>query len=190
VDDLTSTAHFLFEAGTLKRSARTGWWMVGVRDPESVADHSWRASLIASVLAAMEGADASRAALMSVWHDSQETRTGDVNHLGKRYSPSADPREITRDQTARMPNAVAEVIRGAVDEYEANETPEARCAKDADKLECMIQGMEYLSQGYSNAQRWIDNSRARITTKSGQRLADEVLSQGSLDWLAPAMGEK
>ncbi|MBP2403273.1 hypothetical protein JO379_002742 [Streptomyces syringium] len=33
-------------------------------------------------------------------------------------------------------------------------------ARDADKLECMIQGLEYLEQGYAKAQEWVDSTRA------------------------------
>ncbi|MGP3979505.1 HD domain-containing protein [Streptomyces sp. KR80] len=189
-DDLSAVAHFLYEAGTLKQARRTGWWMAGVRDPESVAEHAWRTSLIASVIAKLEGADPARAAFLAVWHDSQETRTGDVNHLAKKYAPSADPREVTADQTAGMPEVLAATVRELVAEYEAKESPEAICARDADKLECLLQGIEYKAQGYENAQRWIDNSRGRLVTKTANRLADELLSQGSMDWLRAAMEEK
>lgn len=190
-DEMTAVARFLYEAGTLKQTKRSGWWMAGVKDPESVAEHSWRTALIASVIAQLEGADPARAAFLAVWHDSQETRTGDVNHLGKKYAPSeADPRAITADQVTGMPEALAGAIQALVSEYEAKQSPEAICARDADKLECMIQGIEYRDQGYVNAQRWIDNSRARITTKSGQVLADAVLQTGSLDWLKTALGEQ
>ncbi|MFF7206250.1 HD family hydrolase [Streptomyces sp. NPDC008141] len=188
-DDLSAVAHFLYEAGTLKATKRTGWWMAGVRDPESVAEHSWRTSLIASIIAKLEGADPARAAFLAVWHDSQETRTGDVNYLGKKYGTAADPQAVTADQTAGMPEVLAETVRDLVAEYEENESTEAVCARDADKLECMLQGIEYLSQGYESAQRWIDNSRARIVTETGQRLADELLKQGPLDWLRTALGE-
>ncbi|MFD4814675.1 HD family hydrolase, partial [Streptomyces sp. NPDC058418] len=131
-DDLSAVAHFLFEAGTLKHARRTGWWMAGVRDPESVAEHSWRASLIATIIAKLEGADPARAAFLAVWHDTQETRTGDVNYLGRKYSSSADPREVTADQTAGMPDVLASTVRDLVSEYEAKESPEAICARDAD----------------------------------------------------------
>ncbi|MEJ8631903.1 HD domain-containing protein [Streptomyces sp. MS2.AVA.5] len=188
-DDLSAVAHFLYEAGTLKATKRTGWWMAGVRDPESVAEHSWRTSLIASIIAKLEGADPARAAFLAVWHDSQETRTGDVNYLGKKYGTAADPQAVTADQTAGMPEVLADTVRDLVAEYEENESAEAVCARDADKLECMLQGIEYLSQGYESAQRWIDNSRARIVTETGQRLADELLKQGPLDWLRTALGE-
>ncbi|MFF4491182.1 HD family hydrolase [Streptomyces sp. NPDC001544] len=190
-DDLTPVANFLYEAGTLKHTARTGWWMAGVRTPETVAEHSWRTALIASIIAKLEGADPAQAAYLAVWHDSQESRTGDVNHLGKKYvTGETDPRDVTADQIANFPEGLAQAVRELVAEYEAKETPEALCARDADKLECMIQGIEYKAQGHENAQRWIDNSRGRIVTKSGQALADAVLATGSLDWLRTALGEK
>ncbi|MGI5443783.1 HD domain-containing protein [Streptomyces shenzhenensis] len=189
-DELTAVAHFLYEAGTLKNTKRSGWWMAGVKDPESVADHSWRTALIATIIAKLEGADPARAAFLAVWHDSQETRTGDVNHLGKKYTAGeADPEAITADQVAGMPAVLADTVKELVAEYEAKESAEAQCARDADKLECMIQGIEYRDQGYANAQRWIDNSRGRIVTKSGRTLADTVLETGSLDWLRAALGE-
>ncbi|MCY9783951.1 HD domain-containing protein [Nocardiopsis sp. EMB25] len=190
MDETTRVAHLLYEAGTLKNQRRTGWWIAGVRDPESVAEHSWRTSLVASVIASMEGADPAQTALIATWHDTGETRSGDVNHLGRRYiDGSADPRDIAADQTEGMPAPLAELVRGAVAEYEAQETAEAVCAKDADKLECLIQGVEYKAQGYASAQRWIDNSRARLRTRSGQALADAVLAGEPMDWLRAAMGE-
>ncbi|MER7827036.1 HD domain-containing protein [Streptomyces sp. NPDC096097] len=189
-DDLSAVAGFLYEAGTLKHTRRTGWWMAGVNDPESVAEHSWRTSLIASIIAKLEGADPARAAFLAVWHDTQETRTGDVNHLGKKYATGADPVAVTADQTVGMPDGLASVIQELVAEYEAKDSPEAVCARDADKLECMLQGIEYRAQGYANAQRWIDNSRARLTTATGRRLADELLGQDPLDWLRTVLGEK
>ncbi|WP_329547976.1 HD domain-containing protein [Streptomyces sp. NBC_01356] len=190
-EDLTAVANFLYEAGTLKNTARTGWWMAGVQHAESVAEHSWRTALIATIIAKLEGADPARAAFLAVWHDSQETRTGDVNHLGKKYTVGEpDPRDITADQVTGMPELLAEAVRDLVAEYEAKESPEAICARDADKLECMIQGIEYRDRGYANAQRWIDNSRGRIVTKTGQALADAVLETGSLEWLRAALGER
>lgn len=187
-EDLSAVARFLYEAGTLKQTRRTGWWMAGVRDPESVAEHSWRTALLATIIAKLEGADPAQAAFLAVWHDSQETRTGDVNHLGKKYASDADPQAVTADQVAGMPEVLASAVREIVAEYEAKESPEAICARDADKLECMIQGVEY--KGYENAQRWIDNSRGRLVTKSANELADAVLATGSLDWLRAALGEK
>jgi transcriptional regulator with XRE-family HTH domain len=71
-------AGFLIEAGHLKRTPRAGWPIAGVRDPESVAEHSYRTAVIAYVLAVMEGANADRAAALAVFHDVPETRSTDI----------------------------------------------------------------------------------------------------------------
>ncbi|MDQ0960740.1 hypothetical protein QFZ66_004618 [Streptomyces sp. B4I13] len=112
-----------------------------------------------------------------------------MNYLGRKYAPQADPRAVTEDQVTGMPEVLATAVRELVAEYEAKESPEALCARDADKLECMIQGIEYKAQGYENAQRWIDNSRRRLTTKSANELADAVLATESLDWPRSPWGD-
>jgi putative hydrolases of HD superfamily len=177
---------FLYELGLLKRYKRTGWSQVGVPVPESIADHSYRASVIASVLAAMEGADPQRAAFLALWHDSQETRITDIPHLTKNYVSAAGNEQVTGDQVAGLPAAVADMISAAVAEYEAAGTREARCARDADKLDCLLQAREYAEQGHSNVQPWIDSSLAALTTTSARQLADEAIAQNSLDWLERA----
>ena len=185
-DELRDTTGFLYEIGLLKRYKRTGWSQVGVALPESVADHSFRVSVIASVLAAMEGADPQRAAFLALWHDSQETRTTDLPHLTKNYVSAAANEQVTRDQVAPLPPPVAGMISAAVAEYEAAETPEARCARDADKLECLLQAREYQEQGHANVQPWIDSSLAALTTTSAKQLAHAAMAQNSLDWLERA----
>ncbi len=185
-DELRDTTGFLYEIGLLKRYKRTGWSQVGVPLPESVADHSFRVSVIASVLAAMESADPQRASFLALWHDSQETRTTDLPHLTKNYVSAAANEQVTRDQVAPLPPSVADMISAAVAEYEAAETPEARCARDADKLECLLQAREYQDQGHANVQPWIDSSLAALTTASAKQLAHEAMAQNSLDWLERA----
>jgi putative hydrolase of HD superfamily len=189
-DDLTAVANLLYEMGTLKRARRTGWWLAGVRDPESVAEHSWRTALIATIIAKLEGADPARTALLAVWHDSPETRTGDISHLGRRYAQRGAQEAVTADQTTSMPGPLADTIRELIVEYEAKESREAICARDADKLECLLQGIEYKAQGHASTQRWIDNSRSRLITGVAKRLADELLGRDPLDWLRIAMDEK
>jgi putative hydrolases of HD superfamily len=189
-DELRDTTGFLYEIGLLKRYKRTGWSLVGVPAPESVADHSFRVSVIASVIAAMEGADPQRASFLALWHDSQETRTTDLPHLTKRYVTAAVNETVTSDQVRPLPAGIAAMIRGAVTEYEAGETPEARCARDADKLECLLQAREYEDQGHRNLQPWIDSSIASLHTVTAKRLADEALTQNSLDWLQQARHAK
>lgn len=182
-DELMRLTDFAYEIGLLKRYKRTGWLIAGVNDPESIADHSFRAAVFAGVLAAMEGANPERAALLSLFHDSQETRLTDIPYLAKRYVARAPNEAVTADQVEGLPGPVAGMIAGSVAEYEHKTSLEARCARDADKLDCLIQAIEYREQGNQNIQPWIDSSLAALQTTSAKRLADEALSTRSLDWL-------
>nr|WTA69442.1 HD domain-containing protein [Micromonospora sp. NBC_00855] len=183
--DAAGAMNFIFEAGVLKRAARTGWWFAGVKQPESIAEHSFRTALIGMMLAAMEGADPARVSMLCTLHDTQETRITDIPHIAKRYLTAVPNTAVTADQVGACPPAVADVITAAVAEYEAGETLEAVVARDADKLECLVQAVEYRHQGIDNVQRWIDSSRAALKTASAHRLADAALSGQPLAWLTP-----
>lgn len=181
--DATGAMSYIFEAGMLKRARRTGWWIAGIDNPESIADHSFRTGIIGTVLAAMEGADPARVALMCMLHDTQETRIGDSSRINKRYVKTADNESVTADQVAACPPAVANAITAAVAEYEAAVSLEAVVAHDADKLECLVQAVEYRHQGVTTVQSWIDNCRAALKTHSALRLADAALAGDPLSWL-------
>ncbi|GAA4013576.1 HD domain-containing protein [Allokutzneria multivorans] len=175
-------ASFAFELGVLKRMRRAGWWHVGVRDPESVAEHSLRVAHLAALIAAHEGADPAQASFFAIWHDSQETRTGDIPHTAKPFISGGDNEAITAVQVARMPTASATVVQEAVAAYEAQDSAEALCAKDADKLECLLQAVEYRAAGHDGVQGWIDSSRAGLKTETAQRIADAALTISTLSW--------
>jgi len=128
----------------------------GVRDPESVAEHTMRAAQLAAMIAAEEGADP---AFLALWHDSQETRTGDLPQTAAAYLTKPAPRQITADQTEHLPGRSRDVIRDAVDEYESRQTLEAVCAKDADKLDMLLQAVEYRDTGVRRVEGWIDSAR-------------------------------
>ncbi|WP_033287587.1 HD domain-containing protein [Amycolatopsis jejuensis] len=179
---MEALAVFAYELGVLKRVRRAGWWQAGVRDPESVAEHSLRAAQLAALLAAEEGGVPERAAFLALWHDTQETRTGDLPHSAAPYLVKPEPRAITADQTAGLPPASAETVRDAVDEYETRESLEARCAKDADKLEMLVQALEYRATGVSTVDEWIASAQAGLFTATARRIAEAALVTSPLAW--------
>ncbi|QKW51460.1 HD domain-containing protein [Streptomyces buecherae] len=173
---------YLMEMGALKRGKRSGWWIAGVKDPETIAEHSFRVAVVGAVLAMMEGADPAKVALLCTFHDTQETRVGDIPWIGRRYLTAAKNEDVTRDQLAEAHPAVAAGIQAVVEEYEHGDSLEVLVAHDADKLECMIQGLEYLEQGYSNAREWVDSTRAKLKTASAIELANAAQNMSSVDW--------
>ena len=137
----------LREAGKLKRLPRTGWVEAGVRDPESVADHSYRVALLSMLLSDQAGADTLKTLRMAVLHDLAEAVTGDLT-----------PRQKTGDYEAMESRAIRGLVEGlpveqrrlyvdAMDEYATGETEEAALVHTADKLEMVLQALEYREGG-------------------------------------------
>jgi putative hydrolase of HD superfamily len=181
-DDAAELAAFGYELGVLKRIRRAGWWHAGVRDPESVAEHTMRVAQLAAIIAVEEGADAARASFLALWHDSQETRTGDLPHTVDGYLTKPEPRQITADQTAKLPDRSREMIRRAVDEYESRQTAEALCAKDADNLEMLLQALEYRDVGVHRVDGWVESARKNLKTATSRRIAEAAVRLSPLAW--------
>lgn len=181
-ESFAAVARYVHEVGHLKRARRTGWWLAGIDDPESVADHVFRTAIVASILASLEGADPGRAALLAIFHDVVETRLGDVPSVGKKYTKTADDLSIADDQIRNMPKKAARLIRGAVDEYKKQATLEARLARDADRLECLAQAAEYSKSGYAGAEAWIDGSYAMLTSEAARQIGTSIRENSPEAW--------
>jgi putative hydrolases of HD superfamily len=179
---VAAVVDYLFEAGTLKRLPRTGWLNAGIKYPETIAEHSHRTALIGAILAVMEGADPAKVALMGVVHDTQETRVGDIPYIGRRYLKAADNRDITNDQTAGAPPAVRDALAAIVDEIETYKTREAIIHRDADKLECLFQAIEYRETGNTNMQPFYDSMLAALVTFSAKQIGHQAIEASSQRW--------
>jgi 5'-deoxynucleotidase YfbR-like HD superfamily hydrolase len=180
---LAGTATFLYEMGHLKHLNRAGWLLLGIPQPESVAEHSFRVAVVGMTLATLEGADVGRTAALALMHDTHETRIGDVPSVGRAYVTTAAPEAITAHQTSAMPHEVAKMFQDLTDEYEAGETPESRLAHDADKVETLLQAIEYEAQGH-DAAAWKETSITALRTEAGRELA-RAIGSTSPQWWAP-----
>lgn len=69
-----------------------------------------------------------------------------VSGSGVYVSNTVKP-ELVQHQTERMPSDVRPVIRGTAQEYESQETRESVIARDADKLEAIVQRRQYEREG-------------------------------------------
>jgi putative hydrolase of HD superfamily len=179
---LAGMATFLFEMGHLKQLPRSGWLLLGIPQPETVAEHSFRVAMVGIMLAALDGsADVGRTAALCLLHDAHETRIGDVPSVGRAYVTTAAPEAVTAHQTSAMPDSVAKVVQDLVGEYEATDTVESRLAHDADKIETLIQAIEYQAQGY-DAAAWRESSLALLRTDPGRQLAQAISSADPHGW--------
>ena len=176
-------AKFLYEMGQLKRVKRSGWWIAGVKDPESVAEHTFRTAVIAYLLARLQGADTGKAVLMALFHDLPETRTNDAHRIVRRYADwrGVDQKAMT-EQSKRLPDEVANEVVSLFEEFEKEVSSEAKLARDADLLECLIQAREYQALGYQDVADWILNTQTALMTESAKAIAAECLRTEPKEW--------
>ncbi len=182
--DNTEVVRFIAEAGMLKRVKRSGWWVLGAKDGESVADHSFRCAVIGYILARMEGVPPYRVLMMSLFNDMHESRLTDLHKMAQRYFPGVREAETRafREQTAALPPGMREELSELRGEYDRQESSESLIARDADILECLVQAREYQEQGYSEAVRFMKKAPTFLRTRSAIGLWDVVKSSSLNDW--------
>jgi putative hydrolases of HD superfamily len=183
---LSGVAAFLFEMGHLKHLARTGWLLLGIPQPETVAEHCFRAGAVGIALAALEGANVGRTAALCILHDSHETRNGDVISIARAYVTTAAPTAVTAHQTSAMPHATAKIFQDLVAEYEAGQTLESQLAHDAHEIETLLQATEYLAQGH-DTKAWHETSTAALRTGSARQLAQAIGTANPHSWWSAFM---
>jgi putative hydrolase of HD superfamily len=179
---LTGAAAFLYEIGTAKTLPRAGWLRLGIKSPESVADHSFRVGIVGMVLAAMEGVDVGRVAALCLMHDAHEVRIGDLSVIARAYVEPPAPQAVTAHQTGAMPDDVAAVLLGLTDEYEADaRTAETLVARDADKIDTLLQAREYATHGYPTDD-FVETSINALRTDAGKELARAIMATDPHLW--------
>ncbi len=176
---MKNIANFLFEAGMLKRTPRTGFQFLGSGD-ESVAEHIFRASYIGYVLGkTAQGVDVDRVIKMCLFHDLPEARTGDLNYVNKKYV-EADEKKAVEDLSRPLP--FGSEIRELIFEFTDGKTEEARLARDADQLEFILALKEYKDLGNTYAEEWLEFSLKRLQTEAARALAKAILETDSSLW--------
>jgi putative hydrolase of HD superfamily len=176
---MKNIANFLFEAGMLKRTPRSGFQFLG-SGAESVAEHIFRTTYVGYALGKIEkNVDVDRLIKMCLFHDLPEARTGDLNYVNKKYVV-ADEQKAIRDLTATLP--FGGELLDIINEYEEGKTAEALLARDADQLEMILALKEYKDIGNKYAEEWLGFSLKRLRTEAAKDLAKIILETDSSLW--------
>ena len=175
---LDALADFLFEAGMLRKTPRTGYQFLG-SGAENVAEHSYRVAMVGYVLAKMAGADAGRTVMLCLVHDFHEARTGDFNYVNSIYNQSRQ-RDAMRDAVART--GLADDLLQLWDEQEDGQTPEAALAHDADQIDLILNLVEQRQLGNPQADAWLQSALQRLITPEGRKLAEAVEKGDPAAW--------
>jgi putative hydrolase of HD superfamily len=86
IAQLKKAASFLYEIGTMRKTARAHRQTLLTDDlSDNIASHSYRVTWIGWFLAKAEKVDPYKVLLMCLSHDLSETRSGDQNWIHKKY---------------------------------------------------------------------------------------------------------
>ena len=113
------------------------------RRVESVAEHSWRVSLMALLLRnEFPDIDIDRVVSMCLVHDLGECFTGDIPTFNKTDSDRVTEDSLLYEWIDTLPREVSDDLKALYKEMDSQETAEARLYKALDKLEALIQHNE------------------------------------------------
>jgi len=111
--------------------------------PESVAEHSWRISLMAFLLKEeFPSADINKVVSMCLIHDLGECFTGDIPVFKKTEEDRIREDKLLDEWVKSLPEEVSKRMQALYLEMNEMETVEAKIYKALDKLEALIQHNE------------------------------------------------
>lgn len=139
--DVRKLIEILSVAEKLKNNTRHSWTSSGRQ--ESVAEHSWRLSMMAYLVKdEFPDADINKVILMCIFHDIGEVFTGDIPAFSKTDSDELDERQKLQQFLDSLPEPYREELFGLFEEMYAQETTESRIFRALDRMEAIIQHNE------------------------------------------------
>ena len=178
--------NFFIEIGKLKRKKRRGWVAHQIKNPESTAEHIFRMAIIAWVLGERKRLNLERVIKMALIHDLCEVYAPDLTPYDPllpkdqnkiievlkrwpKFTPSLKIKSYKKKYKlenlalnkliSRLPSNIKSEIKNLWLDYEKGLTREGRFVKQIDKVENLLQGLEYWKK-YGKIQhklwmRWI-----------------------------------
>ena len=148
------------------------WALMRSSRPENLSEHSLEVAVIAHALATIANVrygrslDASRAALMGMFHDASEIITGDLPTPIKYHDEAIrrSYKDIEQKASERLLSLLPPELRPAYEPLLLETDPDVRaCVKAADKLSAYIKCVEELKAGNMEFKKAAEQTRRALS---------------------------
>lgn len=150
----------------LSEVKRQGWLDRGIEHPESVADHSYAVAMMSNFEAARRGLDVQKTTTMALIHDLPEIYSGDITpHQNLPEEQRAEAlyqwipptEEAIKDKHKKEEKALQKIVKGLPaefrtsivelwQEYNEEQTEEAKLVHRIDRMQRLLQAKKYRNQ--------------------------------------------
>lgn len=160
--------NFLIEIGKLKKIPRKGWVLRSIKNPETIASHTFRMAVMAWLLGEKKALNLNKIIKMSLIHDICEVYAGDTTPYDKLLLNGAKkeiiqkwPRFLKKEKEkmfrekqqkenkalkkliSKLSSSSKKEIEGLWADYEHGLTKEGKFVKQLDRVENLLQALEY-----------------------------------------------
>lgn len=169
---MKNALNFLIEANKLKEMPRTGWVLMQVKNPESIADHTFRVAVATWLIGEKANLNVERAIKIALFHDLCEVHAGDSTPFNYYHDLSRkkkkdekllmkwvrlsanEKKKRGRIKFNKEKKGLLKLIKGLDPkqkneiyshwyDYENRISKEARFVKQLDRIETLLQSIEY-----------------------------------------------
>ncbi len=173
---------FLSTTIQAKRVVRTGWTMMDIKNPESVAEHSYQLCVMAMVLADQLGVDQDKLVKMAIVHDLGEIFTGDIVWVRGNII-DIERRRKKEEIEAKGIEKIFKIIN-KTEEYKAifeelmeRKSVEATIFWQLDKLEMAIQALDYEKRKNKNLDEFFVSVDLQLSSPFLRSIFTQILAE-------------
>ncbi|HSW37039.1 MAG TPA: HD domain-containing protein [Candidatus Saccharimonadales bacterium] len=174
---------FLYEIGALRLIPRQ-WSRFHLPNVQNLSEHHFRVIWLALMIAAREGqGDSEKIMKMALVHDIAESRTGDVDYIGRQYVERHEHKALEHMLSG---TPLKDEFLKLFKEYEERTSIESQIVKDADNLDVDMDLREQgasghnLGQDWKGQRAWVGNTK--LYTKTAKQLHKAIWSSNPHDW--------
>src|SRR5690349_19576057 len=169
---------FFYIVSELKKTPRKGWKdKVGIEHPESVADHSYSAAVMAMVFSDLKKLDTKKILKMALIHDLSESITGDFtpDEISKNDKKEIE-NQTMKEILSKLPLEISIEYEKIWNEFQDGISKEATLMHEIDRLEMAIQSLKYNAEGHPKDKLtlFFESAKKDIKSKEILEILDEI----------------